>query len=170
MTIFVDGYNFFFTGIDPTDRGENIERAREMVIDAMTRFHATRNADVIVFFDGGPAGSHMPRVQRDRGIEIRFSDPGRDADRDIMRAVSHWHNPSELRVITSDREIVRFVARFGAAVTSSQDFAVELRELEKEEDAIPPGEPVEKYEPPEKPSRNEVDFWLREFLRDDRKK
>lgn len=170
MTIIVDGYNFFFTGLDPADRGENIERARGMVIDAMTRYRAARIVDVIVFFDGGPAGSHMPRVQRDRGIEIHFSDPGRDADSDIMQAVSRWHNPSELRVITSDREIARFVARFQVAVTSSQDFAAELRQLEKEDDSIPRGEPVEKYEPPEKPPRGEVEFWLREFLRDQRNK
>jgi predicted RNA-binding protein with PIN domain len=102
----------------------------------------------------------MPRVQREMGVEIRFSEPVGDADQDIMRAVSKSHNPSEIRVVTSDRKIRQFVEREGATVISAQDFAAELRKVPQDEEAPPADEPRAKYSAP---SESEVNYWLRIF-------
>ncbi len=137
-----------------------MEKARNIVLDALAVYRVAKNVPVVVFFDGGPAGKAMPRTTQERGIEVHFSDPGVDADKDIMYAVSHWHQPKELRVVTSDGEIRRFVERIGAKVVSSQDFAKELHRLAKPDDGIPRDEPLEKYTAP---SGSEVDYWLRVF-------
>ena len=160
--LIVDGYNFYFTGLRPGDNPRDIRHAREVVIDLISRYVAGRRMRAVVFFDGGPAGQHMPRVQHMKGIEVRFSDPKIDADADIKHAVAHWHNDEEIRVVTSDNSVARFVRRFGATVTKSQDFAAELNALyaEKKEETRPGDEPIEKYEGP---GKGEVDYWLRVF-------
>jgi len=160
MTLIVDGYNLYFTGLRPGDDPHDIRRARDLVIDRVSRYTAGRRTRALIFFDGGPAGQHMPRVQRVKGVELRFSDPRLDADNDIKHAVANWHNNEELRVITSDGNVARFVKRLGATVTSSQDFAAELNALFEEKESTPRDEPIEKYQGAD---RAEVDYWLRRF-------
>jgi predicted RNA-binding protein with PIN domain len=160
VILFVDGYNLYFSGLRPGSKERSMEKARGVVLDALAVYRVVRSVPVIVFFDGGPAGKALPRVTQERGIEVHFSDPGLDADRDIMRAVAHWHQPSEIRVVTSDQEIRRHVTRIGAKVVSSQAFTKELPRLAKPEDGIPRDEPLEKYTAP---ANSEVEYWMRVF-------
>lgn len=160
MTLIVDGYNLYFTGMHPDAQEKHLQRIRTAVIDAIGKYCAGRSIKAIIFFDGGPGGKHMPRVQRERGLEIRFSEPVGDADQDIMRAVAKSHNPSEIRVVTSDRKIRQFVEREGATVISAQEFAAELNKIPEDEEAPPPDEPRAKYSAP---SQSEVNYWLRIF-------
>jgi predicted RNA-binding protein with PIN domain len=160
MILVVDGYNLYFTGMHPDAQEKHLHRIRTAVIDAVANYCAGRSIKAVVFFDGGPGGKYMPRVQREKGVEIRFSEPVGDADQDIMRAVSKSHNPSEVRVVTSDRKIRQFVEREGATVVSAQDFAAELCKIPEDEEAPPPDEPRVKYSAP---SRSEVEYWLRIF-------
>jgi len=162
VRLIVDGYNLYFTGLHPGEAPTDARRAREAVIDAVSRYAAARRVKAVVFFDGGPAGQHMPRRRHEKGLEVRFSDPRLDADNDIKHAVTRCRPREEVRVVTSDREIARFVKRLGAKVTRAQDFAAELRAFSTGRDARPRGEPVEKYEGP---GAAEVDYWLREFAR-----
>lgn len=167
MTLIVDGYNLYFTGMHSDAQEKHLQRIRNAVIEAVARYCAGRSIKAIIFFDGGPGGKHMPRIQREKGVEIRFSEPVGDADQDIMRAVAKAHNPSEIRVVTSDRKIGRFVEREGAAVISAQEFAAELNNIPEDEDAPPPDEPRAKYSAP---SQSEVNYWLRIFSQEKEEK
>jgi len=162
VRLIVDGYNLYFTGLHPGEAPTDPRRAREAVIDAVSRYAAARRVKAVVFFDGGPAGQHMPRRRHEKGLEVRFSDPRLDADNDIKHAVTRCRPSEAVRVVTSDNDIARFVKRLGAQVTRAQDFAAELRVSSTDRDARPRGEPAEKYEGA---GAAEVDYWLREFAR-----
>lgn len=164
MTVLVDGYNLYFTGLNAGGRGKDMQRVRQRVVEALDTYRGNRSIRIVIFFDGGAAGSHMPRTQHERAMEIRFSDPGRKADADIMQAVSRAPEPAEVRVVTSDLEIKRFVERLGAMVISSEDFAEELMRVFRKEAAATRGEPPEKYDRPV--GKDEVDYWLRIFGQD----
>jgi predicted RNA-binding protein with PIN domain len=162
VTLIVDGYNLYFTGLRPGSAEGDLEHARATVVDALAQHRAGRAVKVIIFFDGGPAGKHMPRVQREKGMEIRFSEPVSDADEDIIRAVAQAPNPAALRVVTSDAQIRKSVKEAGAQVIGAEEFAEELSKRRGAQAPLPRDEPRAKYVGP---TPAEVDYWLRTFAR-----
>ena len=162
----VDGYNLYFTGLRPGDDPKHIREAREHVIDVVSRYTAGKQMKAVVFFDGGPAGSHHPRHQMVRGVELRFSDPRCDADSDMKHTLANWHNDEEIHVVTSDNAIASFARRFGAKVTKSQVFAAEVAPAIEAKEDLRAGEPDEKYSG--NTPRGELDYWLREFNKGER--
>ncbi len=156
MALFVDGYNLAFkAGFDK----KQTEAAREKVLALLAKFKSLRSERVVVFFDGGPEAAHLPRFQRERGMEIIFSDARSDADSDIKAAVSHEADPRAIRVITSDAAIRRFVEHYGATVTDSGTFLEEVRESLKDS-SLPENEPIEKYEGG---ADEDADYWMKIF-------
>jgi len=164
VTIFIDGYNLIFAaskrmgGFDVSAP----ESAREKLLALLARFRSVRSDRIIVFFDGGQEAAHLPRRQFAHGMETVFSEADTDADADIKHAVSHDDQPRNIRVVTSDLGIQKFVKRYGALVTTSEDFLVELDETFAK-GAMPADEPIEKYEGA---SPEEVDYWMSVFGED----
>lgn len=165
MTIFIDGYNLIFAaekrlgGFDM----RRTEAAREKLLGLLAKYNALRKDRIVVFFDGGPEAAHLPRRQWVHGMEAVFSEARSDADADIKNAVSHDDNPRDIRVVTSDAAIRKFVKRYGAQVTRAFDFLGEVQEAFRENE-VPEDEPIEKYDGP---SKDEVDYWLGFFGEDE---
>ncbi len=157
MTIFVDGYNLIFAASKMMDGFDirDTETARDKLLELLARFKALRHDRIVVFFDGGPKAAHLPRRQFVRSMEVVFSEAREEADSDIKNAVSHDADPKNIRVITSDAAISRFVTRYKSRVTHSREF---LREVEEAllESALPQDEPMEKYEGT---SPEEAEYW-----------
>jgi len=162
MTIFVDGYNLIFAASRVMGKKFDIqdtEAARENLIELLARFRALTQDRIVVFFDGGPEAAHLPRRQFVRGMEVVFSQVRGEADADIKNAVCQHAEPGNLRVVTSDTGIARFVTRYGSRVTDSVEF---LHEVQKalHENALPQDEPMEKYG---EISPEEADYWRQVF-------
>ncbi len=161
MPLFVDGYNLIFAaskrmkGFDITET----EAARDRLVELLARYRSIRNDRIEVFFDGGTEAAHLPKHAARRGINIRFSDAQSDADSDIKLAVTRHDNPHNVRVISSDMAIQRFVRRYGAEVTDSEAFLQEIADA-LEDKSVPQDEPIEKYEdvPPD-----DIEYWLGVF-------
>ncbi len=94
-----------------------------------------------------------------RGMDVYFSEAHSDADTDIKNAISHETRPQEIRVVTSDASIQRFVRSRGATVIEAAAFLDEVEESLRE-NAPPPDEPIEKYEGG---VGEDKDYWLRVF-------
>ena len=161
MTIFVDGYNLIFAASHkmPGFDISNPEAARDKLLSLLAKFKSVRSDRIVVFFDGGAQAASLPRRQFVRGLDVLFSDVKSDADSDIKNAVSHDDQPLNIRVVTSDGAIRNFVKRYGAQVTDSADFLAEMEETLRES-ALPPDEPIEKYEGG---GKDETDYWMRIF-------
>lgn len=168
MSLFIDGYNLIFAaskrmgGFDIADT----EGAREKMLGMLAKYKTVRPNRILVFFDGGLESAHLPRRQFVRGIDVLFSEAKSDADSDIKNAVSHEDNPRDIRVVTSDVAIRKFVKRYGAQVTGSAEFLDEIADVLREM-SLPQDEPIEKYEGA---SPEEVEYWLTVFGEDESEK
>jgi predicted RNA-binding protein with PIN domain len=161
MNLFIDGYNLIFAasrkmgGFDIS----NTEAARDKLLAILAKYKSVHSGHITVFFDGGPEAAHLPRRMMTRGLDVLFSDVHSDSDTDIKNAVSHDDNPRGIRVITSDNAIRLFVSGYGAAVTDSAAFLVEVEEALKDH-SLPTDEPMEKYEGA---AGDDADYWMKMF-------
>ena len=120
MHIVIDGYNLIcqskrFDRIRQID----LQASREALIDALSVYKRVKPYKITVIFDGSMAAAELPRRDREKGIQVRYSSPGELADNVIKRMALHTEN---LLVVTSDNDIVGFVQAQGAATISTREF------------------------------------------------
>lgn len=125
MHIVIDGYNLIrqslqFGDIDHQD----IQAGREALVDALAMYKKVKPFPITVVFDGSDAPPGMPRRERLKGIDLRFSKPGELADTVIKRMAGRERE--QMMVVSSDREVADFAVSKGAAVISSQEFEQRL--------------------------------------------
>ncbi|MBW1960108.1 MAG: NYN domain-containing protein [Deltaproteobacteria bacterium] len=118
--IIIDGYNLIH---QCHMIAQDVEAARETLLDALAAYKRTKGHRITVIFDG--AGAPVTTQQRDRrkGIDITFS---RDelADTVIKRMAAR--EGQKALVVSSDTDIVRYAASKGAATISSVLFAQKI--------------------------------------------
>jgi predicted RNA-binding protein with PIN domain len=119
-TWLVDGMNVI--GSRPTGWWRDRPGAMRNLVERLEAFASATGDDVTVVFDGRP---HQVPAER---VRVLFAPGGRNAaDHEIARLVEEADDPSSIRVVTSDRELVARVRQAGAHVTGSGEF---LRRLE----------------------------------------
>lgn len=122
MPILIDGHNLIgrlpaISLHDPDDE--------EKLVRLLRSYRARTGKAISVVFDPGATFS-LPQTRRGGGVEIVFAAHGSSADTVIARRVRRSRNPQEWLVVTSDAELVNTVARLGARVLASDEFAAEL--------------------------------------------
>ncbi|MFH2013280.1 MAG: NYN domain-containing protein [Pseudomonadota bacterium] len=123
--IIIDGYNLIkqspvLSRFDYMD----IEKSRNELISRLVAYKKVKKHRITVVFDGVKGGSIKQERTRDRGIDVIFSKKGEEADEVIKRAVKVGRE--RLVVVTSDRQIVDFSEKRGAAVIPSGDFEMKM--------------------------------------------
>lgn len=163
MTLIIDGYNVIFaiTREHINYASGECERLRTELLDRLEYFRTYSAEAITVVFDGGPGGAHLARLQHHGGLTVIFSDPDSDADAEIKQLVRDSSGSRDLRVVTDDRSIARYVKRFKARVSSTEDL---LRKLERAESKA--GSEREDAEPSYKysgPPETDVNAWVDVF-------
>lgn len=125
MHIVIDGYNLIrqsprFEQLDRRD----LETGRHALLEALAAYKKVKAHPITVVFDGGDAPTGMPRRDRYKGIELRFSRPGELADTVIKRMAGREGN--RMMVVSSDREVTAYAEGKGAAVISANEFEQRL--------------------------------------------
>ncbi len=125
MHIVIDGYNFIrqsniFSELDNKD----LQSGREALVDALAAYKKVKAYTITVVFDGSGAPVGMPRREKLKGINLRYSNPGELADAVIKRMASRQRE--KIMVVSSDRDVVDYAAKKGAAVISSPEFEERL--------------------------------------------
>jgi predicted RNA-binding protein with PIN domain len=121
MHIVIDGYNLIRRSAHfGTLESQDLQAGREALVDALAAYKKIKAFTITVVFDGMGAPLGMPRKDRLKGIELRYSRPGESADTVIKRMA---HSQKEkLLVVSSDHEITDYALSHGAAIVSADEF------------------------------------------------
>jgi predicted RNA-binding protein with PIN domain len=125
VPILIDGHNLIgrmpaFSLQDPDDEAK--------LLRLLKSYRARTGKAITVVFDPGATYS-LAETRREGGVDIIFARHGSSADAVIARHVAKSQNPQGWLVVTSDSDLASTVARQGARIISSEDFASELMEL-----------------------------------------
>ena len=161
MALIIDGYNLAFARRQPASEYDphECEEARAWVIDMLTRYKALTGRRVVLIFDGGRKGAHMPRFQHMNGLTLIFSELDIEADDEIRAFIANDPNPKNLRLVTSDRAVRQFARRYGVTLVESNDFIEEMEQLLNTGEDPHDDEPMSKYHP----DQEDVDAWIDAF-------
>ena len=115
----VDGYNC--TLRDEVLAGLPIPEQRRRLVDALGELAARTGVEVEVVFDGGDVGeSPVASGGGRRGVRVRFSAPGEEADDDVIARVVSLPPERPVVVASSDRRVRAGAAPGGANVISAE--------------------------------------------------
>ncbi|MCU0725053.1 MAG: NYN domain-containing protein [Planctomycetes bacterium] len=107
MKLLVDGHNAIHAlGLGTEDH----EAAREMLA---RRVAEAAEGEAVVFFDARSAPRGLPAGGRLCGVAVRFCRKA-TADEEIVAEVRRAQHPSDLLVVTGDRELAGRVRQLGA--------------------------------------------------------
>lgn len=149
MPILIDGHNLI--GRAPMLSLQDAHD-EEALVRLLKAYRARTGKAITVVFDPGESFA-LAEVRRSGGLEIMFAPHGSSADAVIVRRVRRSRNPGGWLVVTSDQELAKVVARYGARVQSAEEFAAGLDR--------PAPETSDWKELP--PSPDEVESWLNLF-------
>ena len=123
--LLIDGYNLIRRS--PVLRREDevaLELARESLLERLRRYKRIRSHRITVVFDGASKIGAPPRSGQEKGVRVVFSDRNETADTVIKRMCEK--EGGKLTVVTSDRDLGRCAASFGAVVIDVEEFEGKL--------------------------------------------
>jgi predicted RNA-binding protein with PIN domain len=131
--LIIDGYNLLhadrsFIQLTPLQ----LQTERDRLVEQLSTYRILKQMEITVVFDGWQGGEPKERKEKKKGIELIFSKLGEKADEVIKRLARE--KGAGVTVVTSDREISRYVERMAVAVIPSDQFK------EKMENAFIKGE------------------------------
>ena len=123
--IIIDGYNLIrqssqWSMLDLQD----MQLGREALLKALADYKRKKAHRITVVFDAAEASSFIRTNERVQGISVKFSRPGESADSVIKRMSSQFGEKA--LVVSSDRDIVDYASRQGAAVIGSPEFEMRV--------------------------------------------
>jgi predicted RNA-binding protein with PIN domain len=121
LHIIVDGYNLIRQSkrLSRLDL-EDLQRGRDALIESLSAYKRIKKHRITVVFDGINAPLFVDKINRIRGIDIRFSRPGETADSVIKRMAFRFKE--KVLVVSSDRDVSDYALSQGAAAIESQEF------------------------------------------------
>lgn len=161
MALLIDGFNLIykFPDLEAHMYEGNLNAAKKGLIDKLKEYKSIKKKEKIrVVFDGKKKPSDSTRNEKSGPIDIFYSHE-LTADYLIKQFVKQDKNPRMVTVVTSDKDIIFYVNRFRAKVSTSEEFAEHWRTTIEEHyiSRVP-----EKEENPVV-SENEIKFWEKMF-------
>jgi predicted RNA-binding protein with PIN domain len=127
-------------------------QTRRAFLSTLSSYKKSGGGRFLVYFDGeDPDRSSSPT-----GISIRYSAP-ESTDTAILHRLHEIQNPSEVIVVTNDRELATRCRNSGASTLSWQQFTLKMQ-------SRPPAKPRKQDDSQQKV---DVEDWLRYFGLDD---
>lgn len=119
---------------------------RKAFLSALHSYHRSGGGKFLVYFDG----DDLDRAAAPPGVSVRYSAPV-STDEAILLRLREVRNPSEVTVVTNDRELKTRCRNEGAAVLTWNEFTAKMqsRRVPKKNK--------------EQPERVDLDEWMRYF-------
>jgi len=122
VIILIDAYNMLKQIII---RREVADRERTRFLSLMSRYGNKKKHYMVVVFDGGPyEWLHKERVH---GIQVVYSGVHQTAD-DYIKHYICGHQESDLLLVSDDRDLNAYAARFSMPSISPRDFYILVQE------------------------------------------
>ncbi|MGA2029169.1 MAG: NYN domain-containing protein [Verrucomicrobiota bacterium] len=123
VRILVDGYSLLHDWPEiAAGQPRHSERARDELIQILTKYHDATGELITIFFDGSGAPPNVTKNESSRDVEVLFSRAGQTADDMIERAAHRFQSYGEVLVVTDDFAERDTVSGFGGLVTSCTNF------------------------------------------------
>lgn len=161
MLYLIDGYNLLYAmGVVRRRMGPaGLERARGNLLGVLRGSFGDESANVTVVFDAARPPPGVPAEAEYQGIQVRFAVGMAAADDLIEALIRRASAPRHLTVVSDDHRIQKAARRRHCVVTGCGDF---LEALERRRQP-PPAPPAEQPAKPAGVSREEAQYWLKEF-------
>ena len=128
--LIIDGYSLIHR--DPETKrivAENLRRAREVLIEKVSRTATAMADQVTIVFDGQQKSGSVPGGIQ--AIELIYSSSGQTADTVIERLVHQATDPAQWLVVTNDRRERETVMATGVQTMSCAVFLEECDRMKK---------------------------------------
>jgi predicted RNA-binding protein with PIN domain len=123
VRILVDGYSLLHNWPELAPGApRHSERARDELVQVLTKYHDATGEPVTVFFDGSGAPPDAPKNESSRNVEVLFSRAGQTADDMIERAAHRFQKYGEVLVVTDDIVERNVAGGFGSSTASCTNF------------------------------------------------
>ncbi len=127
--IIIDGYNLIHSIPKLKNTLNNdLESARDDLIDMLFRYKNKKKVDITVVFDGR-AGS-IENEDTNKGIIVHFSQAPEKADQVIKRLIDKYEKERGVMIVSSDRELFDYAKVCGLKRIRSENFSEKLLSIE----------------------------------------
>lgn len=125
--VLVDGYNMIFAWDDLTKLArENLELARDRLIDMMRNYQAVRQCELILVFDAYKVKNNPGSVDKEGSFHVVYTREAETADMYIERTTHQLGRNRRVRVATSDGLIQMIILGHGALRVPARIFRDEV--------------------------------------------
>ena len=130
--LIVDGYNMIFSWEDLKDIAkDNMEVARNQLIERLHHYQSYTGSRVIVVFDGYKVQKQMEHVKKEGLFSVVYTRTNETADIYIEKKAHELKNQYRLIVATSDALIQNTIFSQGALRMSSRELENQIKLLYK---------------------------------------
>ena len=131
--LLVDGYNIIHAWSELRELVEDVslESARQRLMDILSNYKGTKQATVILVFDGYLVKGNIGTVYEYNNIFVVYTKEAETADAYIERTTYDLAKERRVRVVTSDGLEQRIILGNGACRVSAAEFEKELKEVEQ---------------------------------------
>ncbi len=131
--LLVDGYNVIFAWESLRELAkENIEAARDKLMDLLCNYQGFKKSTVILVFDAYKVKEHEMNVMKYRNIHVVYTKEAETADQYIEKVVHTIGKKYHVTVVTSDGVEQVIIRGQGASLISSREFEEEMEVVRKQ--------------------------------------
>lgn len=131
--LLVDGYNVIFSWDSLKKLSQdNIDGARNMLINILCNYQGYKKCEVILVFDAYKVKGNTREVEKINNINVVYTKEAETADMYIEKVSHQLAKNHKVRVVTSDALEQLIILGSGALRVSSREFLYEVRQAEEE--------------------------------------
>jgi len=131
--LLVDGYNIIHAWAPLKELAEeNLEMARDKLLEIMSNYQGYKKIAVIVVFDAHKVKGSIGKVYRHHNIDVVYTKEAETADNYIEKVAHQIGRQYRVRVATSDGLEQIIILGKGATRISARELYNEVQQLEKQ--------------------------------------
>lgn len=131
--LLIDGYNIIFAWKELKElANDNLQAARDVLIDKIANYQGYRQINIIVVFDAYKVANNTGEIVKYNGVDIVYTKEAETADTYIERVTHELGKKYRVTVATSDHHEQCIIWGNGATRLSAQGFIEEIDRVENQ--------------------------------------
>ena len=131
--LLVDGYNIIFAWEELNElASENIDSARDKLLDILSNYQGSRQGELIVVFDAYRVKGHQTEIFDFHNIHVVYTKEAETADAYIEKFAHENGEKYDITVATSDHLEQIIIMGQGCQLISARELLADVKRLEKD--------------------------------------